>query len=55
MPQVLKDCVAQVKADGQTESYAYAVCIARLKKSGRIKWDAERKDWIEGDNKEGTS
>ena len=32
MPQKLDDCVAKVMAEGKTESEAYAICKAALKR-----------------------
>ena len=45
---MLMDCVASVKADGQTEQYAYAVCMSRLgpKGKGYIQYDKEKGEYV---------
>lgn len=36
MPEVLDECVKKVKAQGKSESSAYAICTTALKKAGKL-------------------
>ena len=43
MPKKLDDCVKKVIAQGKSESQAYAICTASLKKSGSLKTKKSKK------------
>jgi len=47
MPKILTDCIKKIKAKGHDEDAAWGICISTLKKAGRIRYDKEKKDWVE--------